>query len=53
MNYGLEEILETYYDFQLCQYAHAALDFQFINNPAFNQDRGPVCVFGARLHWEF
>ena len=53
LNYGLEEGMETYYDFQLCQNAHAALDFQFINNPAFNQDRGPVCVFGARLHWEF
>ena len=28
------------------------LDYQFISDPAFNRDRGPVSVFGARLHWE-
>jgi hypothetical protein len=21
--------------------------------PAFNRDRGPVSVFGARVHWSF
>jgi high affinity Mn2+ porin len=29
------------------------LDYQFITDPAFNRDRGPISVFGARLHWEF
>ncbi len=52
LNYGLEKDLETYYDFQLCKNVHATLDYQFITNPAFNRDRGPVSVFGARLHWE-
>jgi high affinity Mn2+ porin len=32
---------------------HVAIDYQFVNHPAFNRDRGPVSVFGARLHWEF
>jgi hypothetical protein len=32
---------------------HGALDYQFFTDPAFNQARGPVSVFGARLHWEF
>jgi hypothetical protein len=29
------------------------LDYQFISDPAFNQDCGPVSVFSGRLHWEF
>ena len=53
LNYGLESIMETYYDFQVCKNVHFALDYQFVNNPAYNKDRGPVPVFGARLHWEF
>ncbi len=53
LTYGLEEILETYYDFAIWKTVHATLDYQFINHPAFNRDRGPVSVFGARLHWSF
>jgi len=32
---------------------HVALDYQFISDPAFNRARGPVSVFGGRVHWEF
>ena len=32
---------------------NAALDYQFIANPGYNPDRGPVSVFGVRLHGEF
>jgi high affinity Mn2+ porin len=53
LNYGWEQILETYYDFNIWKTVHATLDYQFIANPAFNRDRGPVSVFGARLHCEF
>jgi high affinity Mn2+ porin len=53
LSYGWEKILETYYDCQVWKTLHAALDYQFITNPAFNQARGPVSVFGARIHWEF
>lgn len=53
LNYGWEKIIETYYDFKICKAVHGAVDYQFITDPAFNQDRGPVSVFGARLHWEF
>jgi hypothetical protein len=27
--------------------------YQFITDPAFNRDRGPMSIFAARLHWEF
>jgi high affinity Mn2+ porin len=53
LKYGCEKILETYYDFQIYKNVHGALDYQFITDPAFNRDRGPVSVFGVRLHWEF
>jgi high affinity Mn2+ porin len=53
LTYGFEEILETYYDFAIWRTLHASLDYQFINHPAFNRDRGPVSVFGGRLHWSF
>lgn len=53
LTYGWEQILETYYDFGLWKTIHASLDYQFVNHPAFNRDRGPVSVFGARLHWTF
>ena len=53
LNYGWEKILEAYYDCKVWSTLHAALDYQFITDPAFNQDRGPVSVFGSRVHWEF
>jgi high affinity Mn2+ porin len=53
LSYALENSVETYYDFQIWNILHAALDYQFVVNPAYNRDRGPVSIFGARLHWEF
>jgi high affinity Mn2+ porin len=53
LNYDLEKVLETYYDFKIWKTVRATLDYQFIDNPAFNRDRGPVSIFAARLHWEF
>jgi len=53
LNYTPEKVLETYYDFQIWKTIHATLDYQFITNPAFNSDRGPVNVFGIRAHVEF
>ncbi len=53
LNYGWEKTLETYYDIGIWKTIHAALDYQFVMNPAYNRDRGPVSIFGGRLHWEF
>jgi len=53
LNYGWEKCLETYYDFQIWKTLHGTLDYQFVTDPAFNRDRGPVSVLGARVHWEF
>lgn len=53
LTYGWKQILEAYYDFQVWKTAHFSFDYQFVNNPAFNRDRGLVSVIGARLHWQF
>lgn len=52
LHYAWEKVIETYYDFDVWRSVHFALDYQLIIDPAFNRDRGPVSVFGARLHWE-
>lgn len=53
LTYAGEKILETYYDFVVHKGVHLSFDYQYIANPAFNSDRGPVSVFAGRLHWEF
>ncbi len=49
---GLEQIIETYYQFPLANW-QVAFDYQFIANPAYNRDRGPASVVAARVHTQF
>ena len=51
-HYGLENGLETYYSAQVTSWLAATADYQLIVNPAYNRDRGPVSIFGARFHAE-
>jgi hypothetical protein len=53
LNYAPETSFETYYDIALGRGARLAFDYQLFANPAFNNARGPVNVFQARLHWEY
>ncbi len=50
---GPEDILETYYSFAAFSWAKVTADYQYVVNPAYNQQRGPVSVFALRLHAEF
>jgi high affinity Mn2+ porin len=52
-NPGLEEIFETYYSYALTQATKVSLDYQFINNPGYNTQRGPANAFAVRLHTQF
>lgn len=54
-HYGMEKIIESYYSCSVHAVDHLllTLDFQYVVNPAYNQDRGPVSILGARLHKEF
>jgi len=49
---GKETIFETYYGWQVQKMVTIRPDYQFIANPAYNRDRGPVNVFSLRLHVE-
>jgi high affinity Mn2+ porin len=66
LDYGHEQILELYYRAQLpwplndstpvfTQYPlkiQVTPDFQYIRNPAYNRDRGPVAFWAVRFHME-
>ncbi|MGD0899402.1 MAG: carbohydrate porin [Thermoguttaceae bacterium] len=52
LTYACEKVLETYYSFPIGKTGHFTFDYQFVGDPAFNRDRGPVSVFAVRLHWE-
>jgi high affinity Mn2+ porin len=53
LNYGRENILESYYTIHLWRGIYVAPGVQHINNPGYNRDRGPVVVPSFRLHVEF
>ena len=53
LTYGSERLVEAYYTAQIRRGVFGSFDVQWINNPGYNQDRGPVLVPGARLHLEF
>jgi high affinity Mn2+ porin len=48
-----EEVLEAFYSLSLGSSAWLSADYQRIWNPAYNSDRGPVNIFGGRIHVEF
>ena len=50
---GPEQILESYYSYAAFDFARVSLDYQLVNNPAYNRQRGPVSVFAIRTHVEF
>jgi high affinity Mn2+ porin len=50
---GPEAILETYYDLALVRRLHLSFDFQAVDNPGFNRDRGPVAIGAVRVHVQF
>jgi hypothetical protein len=53
LNYGRENILETYYTAHVWRGIYVSPGVQHINNPGYNRDRGPVIVPSFRLHLEF
>ena len=53
LNYGRENILESYYTAHVWRGIYLAPQLQYVVNPGYNKDRGPVLVPGLRLHLEF
>jgi len=52
-HHGTEDIFETYYRAPVTAWLSADLDYQFIADPAYNRDRGPVSFVAAQLHAAF
>jgi high affinity Mn2+ porin len=50
LNYRPEQILEVY---SLNRWATLTFDYQFVDNPGYNADRGPISIFSRRLHAQF
>jgi high affinity Mn2+ porin len=50
---GPEQIIETYYSLAALRSVHLAFDYQWVNHPAYNRDRGPVSIVAVRLHAQF
>jgi hypothetical protein len=53
LNWAAEHVLEAFYSLNISSWLWLSLDYQHIWNPAYNADRGPIDVLGARVHAEF
>jgi high affinity Mn2+ porin len=52
-SYAAEQIIEVYYSYAITSSTKVTFDYQFIANPAYAAERGPVNVFAGRFHTEF
>jgi hypothetical protein len=48
-----EAVAEAFYSYNLFKAVWLSADYQFLVNPGFNSDRGPVHILGGRVHAEF
>jgi hypothetical protein len=53
LNYGRENIVESYYDWHAWRGLFYAIDVQHISDPGYNRDRGPAWVGSVRGHIDF
>ena len=53
LNYGRENIVESYYNVHAWRGLFFALGLSHIDNPGYNRDRGPVWVPSVRTHVDF
>jgi high affinity Mn2+ porin len=48
-----EKIVETFYSMRVVEHLTVAANYQYVVDPAYNRDRGPVSIVALRLHAEF
>jgi hypothetical protein len=48
-----EGVFEVFYSVNFLKALWLTADYQYLWNPGFNADRGPLSIFGARVHAEF
>jgi high affinity Mn2+ porin len=50
---GPEQVAESYYEYAPTHWGQLTLDYQYVVNPAYNRDRGPVSIVALRAHAQF
>jgi hypothetical protein len=53
LNYGRENIVESYYNRHIHSGLYGAIQLTHINNPGYNRARGPIWIPGLRMHVDF
>ena len=53
LRYKPEDIAEIYYSWNAWKNVYLTADYQRVNNPAYNADRGPANFGAVRFHAEF
>jgi len=53
ITYKPEQIAELYYNALLVKNVLLGVNYQHVNNPAYNSARGPVQIYSFRVHAEF
>ena len=53
LSYRPERVFEAYYSLNAFAGAWLTVDGQYVMNPGYNADRGPVKFVGCRLHFEY
>lgn len=53
IRYRCENVVNLFYSLNLLSSVWLTADYQHIENPAYNAARGPVDIYGARIHAEF
>lgn len=50
---GPERIVEAYYSLAALSWARVSVDYQRVENPCYNTDRGPASIAAVRVHAQF
>lgn len=53
LRYGSEHVVDTYYSWQIDNLVSFSAELQRYANLAFNRDRGPLVVYGVRVHIQY
>ena len=53
INYFPEIAIDLFYSFNVFTSLWFTADYQHIENPGYNADRGPVDIYAVRGHFEF
>ena len=53
INVKPEQLVNIFYKWHVISSSWLSFDYQHLANPAYNSDRGPVNIYGVRVHFEF